>query len=195
MRPPTYSPPNYHSRPDSPVLVYASPNAASKCLDRETVVFEDIIRRGGLQQICCVSQYKYAFPPWLKMPAEGRQYQEIQSIPLPANNSVDTVVNQFIVPTGYDGVITSITNFYTGAGFVEGSGDLLWRLLIGRRWARNLGAIDTTLGSLTSPCPLFRGGIRVYSNQLITYFTNVPIASALAGGRVICGVFGWYYPI
>jgi hypothetical protein len=195
MRPPSYSPPHYRTRPDAPALVVTEPNAASKCLDREQALYELIIRKGGLQKLCCVSQYKYATPPWLKMPGEGRQYQEIDSIPLPANDGLNHVVTQFVVPTGYDGVITSIANFYTGVGFVEGSGDLVWRLLIARRWARNLGNIDTTLGSLTSPCPLFRGGIRVFSDQLITYYVNVPVASALVGGRVVCGVFGWFYPV
>jgi hypothetical protein len=194
MRPPTYSPPHFNTRPDS-TLAFVQPNMASQCLTRQQALYELIIQRGGLQKLCCVQHYQYQSPPWLKMPAEGRQYQEINSIPLPANDGANHIVTQFKVPTGYDGVITSITNFYTGVGFVEGSGDLVWRLLISRRWARNLGAIDTTLGSLTSPCPLFRGGIRVSSDQLITYYTSVPVASALAGGRVVCGVFGWYYPI
>jgi hypothetical protein len=194
MRPPVYTPPTYHTRPEN-ALAYVQPNLSAQCLVRQQAMYELIVSKGGLQKLCCVGQYKYSSPPWLKMPAEGRQYQEINSIAFPANDGTNYVVVQFKVPTGYDGVITSITNFYTGVGFVEGSGDLVWRLLIGRRWARNLGSIDTTLGSLTSPCPLFRGGIRVTSNQLITYYTSVPVASALAGGRVVCGVFGWYYPI
>jgi hypothetical protein len=194
MRPPVYTPPTYHAAPGNE-LVYLEPNAASRCLTRQQALYELIIQRGGLQKLCCVQQYKYASPPWLKMPGEGRQYQEINSITLPANDGVDYTVTQFKVPTGYDGVITSITNFWTGAELVEGSGDIFWRLLIARRWARNLGSIDTTLGSLTSPCPLFRGGIRVCAGQTITYLVNVPVASGLAGGRVVCGVFGWFYPI
>jgi hypothetical protein len=137
----------------------------------------------------------YKDPPWLKMPPEGRQYQEINSIVTPAADSTDYTVTEFKVPTGYDGVITSIANFYTGVGFVEGSGDIVWRVQIGNAWCRNFGNIETTLGSLTSPCPLFRGGVRVYSNQTIRYSTSIPIGSLIAGGRIVCAVFGWYYPV
>ncbi len=171
------------------------PNAAAKRLDREYDLFVRIAGSGGLQQICCPPSYLYEKPPYLVMPPEGRQYQEINSIALPANNGTDTVVTTFKVPTGYDGVITSIVNMYTGAGFVEGSGNLTWRIMVGRRWGRNLGSIQTTLGSLTSPCPLFRGGIRVCSQQVCTYYVNHAVASALAGGRIVCAFFGWFYPI
>lgn len=178
--------------PTNPTV--APPNQYDGLLEQEAKLMISIVRAGGLQEICCPSNYKYAKPPYLVMPPEGRQYQQINSIALPADPSGDVIVLQFRVPTGYDGVITSIVNFYTGTGFVEGSGDLIWRLKVGQKWARNLGEINTTLGSLTSPCQLFRGGIRVYTEQYITYYANVPTAT-LSGGRVVCGVFGWYYPI
>lgn len=173
----------------------ASPNTADRLLFDEGVMFERIRRAGGLQKICCPAKYVYDKPPYLVMPPEARQYQEINSIPLPAANGTDTVVNTFKVPTGYDGVITSIAHYWTGAGFVEGSGDLIWRIKLQNRYARNLGNVDTTLGSLTSPCPLFRGGVRVYSQQQITYYVNHSLASGLAGGRIVCAVFGWFYPM
>jgi hypothetical protein len=65
---------------------------------------------------------------------------------------------------------------------------------IGRRWGRNFGNVLTTMGSLTSPCPLFRGGWRVSTNQTIQYFVNHSVLSGLAGGRIVCGFFGWHYP-
>jgi hypothetical protein len=171
------------------------PNACSKTLEKRASLWEWIQDNGGLQKICCNTQRVYKDPPWLKMPQEGRQYQEINSIPAPANDGADHTVTQFVVPTGYDGVITSVANFYTGAGFVEGSGDIVWRVTVGRAWLRNFGNIETTLGSLTSPCPLFRGGVRVYSNQRVTYSVNIPVTSAISGGRIVCAFFGWFYPI
>ena len=192
-------------QPSNPYGVYPStapthpsvsrPNHFDQTLDKERALFSAIAAHGGLQKICCPANAKHSKPPYLVMPVDGRQYQEIDSIPLPAAGSGNTLVASFKVPTGYDGVITSITNFWTGTTFVEGSGDLIWRLNIGRVWARNLGSISTTLGSLSSPCPLFRGGIRVYSQQEIGYYIDHALTSSLTGGRIVCGVFGWFYPI
>lgn len=171
------------------------PNIYSQHLTGEYDLMDAIQRAGGLQVLACPSAYHYDKPPYLVMPPEGRQYTEVSSIIVPAAGAGDTLVHSFRVPTGYDGVVTSITNFYTGAGFVEGSGSILWRLKIQNRWARNMGEINTTLGSLQSPCPLFRGGIRVFSGQTVYYYVNIPALSGIAGGRTVCGVFGWYYPL
>lgn len=170
------------------------PNAASLALHREADVFRDLEHAGGLQQICCPAKTPYDDPPWLVQPPQGRQYSEVNSIALPAADGLDYLVATFKVPTGYNGVVTSVVNLYTGLGFVEGSGDLTWRVRLGRRWARNFGNIQTTMGSLTSPCPLFRGGWRTTTNQVLEYYVNHSVASALAGGRIVCGFFGWHYP-
>ena len=163
-------------------------------LRREADLFREIEVRGGLEQICCPGRTPYEDPPWLVQPPQGRQFSEVNTIALPAPDGLEYLVTQFKVPTGYDGVITSVVNLYTAAGFVEGSGDLTWRVRIGRRWARNFGNVTTTMGSLTSPCPLFRGGWRVSTNQTIQYFVNHSPLSGLAGGRIVCAFFGWFYP-
>jgi hypothetical protein len=178
--------------PFAPVM--RPPNECDLLLRKEGALWSMIQAQGGLQKICCPQTPSYDKPPYLIMPPQGRQYQEINSIPLPPNNGLDVLVTEFFVPTGYDGVITSVTNFYTGAGFVEGSGDLTWRIQVGLRWARNFGNIETTLGSLASPCPLFRGGLRLTAEQRVRYFVNHAAGSGLAGGRVICAFFGWFYP-
>lgn len=194
MRPQLTTPGIYPSMaPSAPQML--QPNGCAKTLERRAHLWKVIGDMGGLQKICCHNQKVYQEPPWLKMPAGGRQYQEIGSIPTPANDGANHVVHQFKVPTGYDGVITSVANFFTGAGFLEGSGDIVWRVTIGRAWCRNFGSIDTTLGSLTSPCPLFRGGVRVYSEQVVQYLVNIPVASAIAGGRIVCAFFGWFYSV
>lgn len=178
--------------PFAPVM--RKPNECDAALRDESLLWLQIQKLGGLQKICCPQSTTYDKPPYLIMPPQGRQYQEIDSIPLPAANGVDTLVAEFFVPTGYDGVITSVTNFYTGAGFAEGSGDLSWRIRVGLRWARNFGNIQTTLGSLASPCPLFRGGLRLVAEQRVQYWVNHAIGSGLAGGRIVCAFFGWFYP-
>lgn len=193
MRPETYSGVYPSAAPSAPQMV--EPNVCSKTLGKREQLWRRIGEAGGLQKICCHNRKVYQEPPWLRMPPDGRQYQEIGSISTPAADGNNYSVHSFKVPTGYDGVITSVANFYTGAGFVEGSGDIVWRMLIGRAWCRNFGNIETTLGSLTSPCPLFRGGVRIYSEQVVNYYVNIPIGSPIAGGRIVCAFFGWFYAV
>jgi hypothetical protein len=177
------------------VVTLPVPNQSSQALAGEGAFYQRIIQHGGLQKLCCASMYNYDSPPYLRMPPEGRQFQQISSVTLPAATGVDIPVTTVNVPVGYDGVISSIANFWTGTTLVEGSGDIVWRIKVGNRWARDLGQITTTLGSLTSPCPVFRGGIRISSQQVVTYYVNVPTTSSLTGGNVVCALFGWFYPV
>jgi hypothetical protein len=98
------------------------------------------------------------------------------------------------VPQGYDGVISSLVQQYTGTGFVDGSGDLKWRIRIGDRWAEDMGNMITQLGSLQSPYQIYRSGIRLRDRDAVSYVVNHAVGSSLSGGRIICGCFGWYYP-
>ena len=131
------------------------------------------------------------------MPSEGRRYQQIGSILLPIAEGADNLVTTFQVPTGYDGVIVSIVNMYTGAGFVEGSGDLHYRIQINRRWLKDYGDIQTTLGTVASPCMIYRGGVKLRTQEVVQYWVQLG-AGALGRldptGRLVCAFFGWFYP-
>ena len=140
------------------------------------------------------SRYREDQPPWLVMPPNAVPFQKFNSIPLPAANGNDVAVLQFAVPQGYDGVISSLVQQYTGTGFVDGSGDLKWRIRIGDRWAEDMGNMITQLGSLQSPYQIYRSGIRLRDRDAVSYVVNHATGSSLTGGRIVCGCFGWYYP-
>jgi hypothetical protein len=101
------------------------------------------------------------------------------------------------VPTGYDGVIVSVINMFTGPGFVEGSGDLHYRIRINRRWLKDYGDIQTTLGTVASPCMIYRGGVKLRTHEVVQYWVQLG-AGALGRldptGRIVCAFFGWFYP-
>jgi len=133
--------------------------------------------------------------PWLIMPCEGRMFQPVKNIQLPVVLDVDTPVLTLKVPYGYDGVLTHVFNVFTGTPFDEGTGDLIWRVQVGNRFARDLGEIVTTRGSLNNGFQIPGSGIILRSDQLVTYLVNV--TSALVGppgARVICGMAGWFWP-
>lgn len=174
-----------------------APNPSTERLYREQGLWKEIGARGGLQGLCCPSMPKDQPPPWVAMPSSGRRFQQIGSIVLPAVAGVDNLVTTFAVPTGYDGVIVSIVNMFTGTGFVEGSGDLHYRIQINRRWLKDYGDIQTTLGTVASPSMIYRGGVRLRTQEVIGYWVQIT-AAGLGNldptGRIVCAFFGWFYP-
>jgi hypothetical protein len=170
------------------------PNEFNQCLDYEACLWQFINDCGGLQAIC--PGQKYASPPWVKMPAQGKRFSKINSIALPSNDGLDHQVLQFLVPQGYDGCIVGVVNLYTGSGFAEGSGDLTWRIRLNQRYVKDYGVITTTIGSLQIPYTVNAGQILLQANQNVQYFVNRSVGSGgnLNGGRIICGLFGWYWP-
>jgi hypothetical protein len=136
--------------------------------------------------------------PWLRMPADGVRFPPfVGSIAMPAFDGLDHLVLTFTVPPNYDGVIVGMTQLYTGTGFVEGSGDITWRLMVNQRFPKTLGVMTTSMGSLQQPTTSAPGGVRIQSRQVIQYFVNLlPAAAARldAGARIVCTVSGWFYP-
>ena len=182
------------------------------CLSRELMIWNMIIAQGGLQTICVpVGRPKYANRPWIVMPAEGRRFKPIAilsltdpSVVFDGSNIIvpfTTAANNY-VPLGYDGVITDvIMNVLPGSsgitGFVEGSGDITWRLQIQQRYARDFGNIQTQVGSLTSPSPVPRGGIRVRSRDQLQFLVALAAGSdsrLSPDDRIVCSLSGWFYP-
>ena len=185
------------NRPNNaPSLRAVHPNVHNRMLMQEQELFRKIDAAGGLQKMACPGAVVYDKPPYLVMPPNGVPVQEQAALTLPAGAGNNVVV-QWRVPTGYDGVLTSLVNLWTGGAgtFVDGSGDIVWRVQINRRYPRNYGNIITTLGSLTTPCQLFRGGLRIYSGELLTYMVNHAANAGLTGGNVICAFLGYIYPL
>jgi hypothetical protein len=171
------------------------PNHFDRCLWNQQKVWERLNAQGGLKQFC--AGMKYRDPPWIKMPAQGKRFQNVGSISLPAADGADHVVLSFLVPHGFDGVGTSLVQNYTGAGFVEGSGDLTWRIQLNMRYPKDLGMMTTQVGSLNIVTPTVNAGnLLLQSDQLVQYIVNRSVASSgtLIGGRIVCAILGWNYP-
>ena len=168
-------------------------NRFNRCLSEERKVWEWIAGHGGLKNFC--AGMKYHDPPWIKMPAQGQRFQQTSSIPLPAANGIDTLVLSFLVPNGYDGVGLTLIQNYTGANFNEGSGYLTWRIQLNQRYPKNLGSMQTSMGSFLTPYPINAGQLLLQSDQLVQYFVNrSTTAAGLLGGRIICSIWGYWYP-
>lgn len=182
-----------------------APNQYDGCLDDDYNLYNEIVMAGGLRKICCPRGRKaYVQRPWVSMPAEGRRFKPISTLAVPAApfTGLDTEVLNVLVPVGYDGVLTDfVCGIYPGTsgstGFIEGSGDLVWRLTANGRHLRDLGDIETSLGSLTAPNPVPRGGIRVFSQDELVFSVVFAVGADVriaADARIVCSITGWYYP-
>lgn len=182
------------------------PNVYDGCLAYESQMWDDTMAN-GLSKVCCPKgRPQYRQRPWIAMPDGGRRFKPVGTLPAatvlasPAGTTF-TVLSTY-VPVGYDGVITDVVCEIVIAapgvtGFQDGSGDITWRLSSDGRYLRDLGNITVTMGSLTSPSPVMRGGLRVYSHDLL-HFDVIFGAGAAADiaplSTIICSISGWFYP-
>jgi len=138
-------------------------------------------------------------PPYIQMPAGAQPYFTPKSIATPVQGSGDTTILQFTVPVGWDGVIEQIANFYTGGGFLIGSGDFVWRLLRNGQAIRGFDAIPCALGQYNQggvvPVPLYQSPIRIFEGEQISYVVNHAAGSLLpdAGTWCFALVAGYFY--
>lgn len=176
--------------------------SADICLLNERALWKRLVEGGGLRTICCPQgRPKYAQRPWIAMPKEGRRFKPIGYLAVAdvmPFTGTDQLVLDVYVPTGYDGVITDVVCGVTAAGptgFVEGSGDVAWRLAADGRFLRDLGNIRSSLGSLTSPSPVPRGGLRVFSRNRLQFYVSIAIGAPINPlARIVCSITGWFYP-
>jgi len=130
------------------------------------------------------------------MPVDGIRLNESGSLAITVGFASGTyTVLTYRVPAGYYGWINYSSNEYTGTGFDEAGGALVWGIEIQDWWYHGYGAIDTTLGSRLFGLWNIAGGLPLASNQyvrfIVTYDSTIGVTP---GGRVICTLQGWVAP-
>jgi hypothetical protein len=131
--------------------------------------------------------------PWLDPPLGSYAFDEQDGISLPAiSATVFTVVLQFQVPNGSDGVINFVSNNFIAGGFADFSGDIIWQILLNGKPVRNFSNIRAQKGTPAQGRQV--SPIRIYSNQLVQYVVRHNANVALTGGQVVCSLNGNYYP-
>jgi hypothetical protein len=131
------------------------------------------------------------FPAHLWMPPDGFPFDYTAYIATPGIGVTSPVVS-FTVPEGHHGVIKKVGNVYIGAGFVEGSGSLIWQILQNGGVVRNYDNMLASLGTVTAPGEL-AGSILIFEGQLVTLQLNnvsLVVGGTQAGGRL----GGWFFP-
>lgn len=175
--------------------VFKSPNYHDCCLDRfREFVEANLTKLQPNTQSCEMVE----MPGGYMMPAEGREWYERASIITPAiNPAPGQLVLDFLCPVGYRGLLYGITNLYLGTGFVQGSGDLIWRLQIGNAWVKDMGNMLYMLGAVGQPFP-FADQYYVEPQQRVRmYVQTVNASGAIQVGvaRMVMELQGWWMPV
>ena len=130
------------------------------------------------------------------MPTNAVEFHERASAVTPAPAAGDVLVLDWTVPYTYDGIIYGICLQYSGTGFEDGSGDIIWRVRIGNAWARNMGNVTTALGEVYQFLNI-TDKIDISGGDRVQIYVNVPNLSGniqVGASRILVGVQGWVYP-
>lgn len=124
------------------------------------------------------------------------------AISLPDPSLGNVVIFQFRVPLGYDGILLGQYHGYIPAPlapptpFVEGSGDIAWRIAIDGRYARDCGQMEVSLGAQRALSPI-AGGIQLRSANLVQYiaqFLNATGSLTPGLGSLPASLHGYCWP-
>jgi len=126
----------------------------------------------------------------------ARAFAKRGRVTTPAIIDGDVTVIDYTVPMGYWCRIQQLSCTYSGTGFVDGSGDLEWRLLIGSVYARNMGRILFELGTPSCAFPIsdyigVRSGRRV---RMIVRTINASGNIQVGASLILCAVLGYMIP-
>ena len=167
------------------------------CLYKEM----DRWRRIHVQMPCSVPRDLWDALPWSEeqasLPALARSFRPVSGIITPAPAAGDTPVITLHVPHGWDAILAGFYWRYNGLNFIEGSGDIFWRIRINQRFVKDLGNVGFTLGSPATPMPMTEGGQLLQTRQTVQILVNVPNISGtiqVGASRITAGLFGFFWP-
>lgn len=128
-------------------------------------------------------------PPWNFPPEDSLFFDRVGVVAMPLVGVTAQIVF-FAMPAGYTGIVKWLSNIFLGAGFIDGSGDLLWQILRDAQPVEDYEAITAQLGTLPIPTDTF---IPVGENMTVSItIRNVGFlgGGASSGGRLK----GWRWP-
>jgi hypothetical protein len=172
------------------------PNQYDWCLYREMARLRSV----ETPDMCTVPKECRGVLPWddewAATPDQAVPFRQVSGITTPATASGDNIVTTLKVPIGYDGIVTGLYWLYSGQGFLQGSGDIIYRLQINRRYVKDLGDIPYSLGSPVLPFPLTEGQL-LLSGWSVNVIVTVPNLSGniqIGASTITAGLIGFFWP-
>lgn len=183
---------------------FFSPNGNDQAMLQQAAIWTYVAQNGGPDQCCRIPELQtpvYNQDPRIVMPSGSQRYEK--TFPLAAANisgggpgfgGGDTVLGNFQVEIGWDGVINRVVFSCNDPSFTDFSGYVTWRLKIGQRYAKDLGNVQNSYGSYATAFLVPGSYIPLISGQTVQLIANIaanaPINNA---SKITAGVFGWFY--
>jgi hypothetical protein len=130
------------------------------------------------------------------LPEQSVPFNKTGAIVTPNSAAGDVTVLSFRVPLGFDGLLTACYWGYTGTGFSQGSGDLIFRLQRNQVYLKDLSNVAYTIGSSKLPAPMTQGAL-LLSGQLVSLIVNAPNVSGniqVGDSNIYGGLIGFWWP-
>ena len=137
------------------------------------------------------------YPPWVIPPPGFRSYDVQASIPAPVAGGATApfvTVLTLQVPTGFVTCVKGLSIVYSGGGFQQGAGALVYRITVDDAPIKGYGMILTDLGTMNpgDVQPRAVAGIFARSNQTIRVQVQ-NVAQPGGGTFVVATLVGYHY--
>lgn len=113
----------------------------------------------------------------------------------PAPGAAAADVISYLVPAGMFFVVSLLAIIHEGGGFVDGTGNIIWRVKINGAGVKGLSNLSSQVGSWAQPVPMH---FSAKENDLIEITVEVPAAAVQpppAGTTTAARIHGYLYPI
>lgn len=116
---------------------------------------------------------------------------EFPVYPLPGTGPIDVLA--FTVPQGADGVIQKLAIVNLGGGLVDGTGQVVWRVLVNGAAVRGYQQATSQVGSYAQPMDTF---IPIYEADLVEVTVEVPAGQQPlpVGSTTAARCMGYFFP-
>lgn len=147
---------------------------------------------------CSIPEEYLNYLPWDEdnrgaVPPGSRPFLQQKGIVTPTTASGDNQVVAFRVPYGFDALLAGFYFNYSGSGFAQGSGDILWRIQVNQYFLKDLSNLPFLLGDPVNPVPMTQGKI-LFSGQEVRVLVSVPNLSGMiqiGNSTVYAGLLGF----
>lgn len=127
----------------------------------------------------------YWAPPHLARTIEYSS-QPFVAFPAPGDPAVNVL--QYTVPNGYKGVIRWLAIVAVGGGFIDGVGNVIWRIQRNQSWVQGYELLTAQIGSWAQPNDSL---IEVQENETYTVTVEVAAGSPVQSGSTGARFRGW----
>jgi hypothetical protein len=142
---------------------------------------------------------RYVPPAWTQLngaapPTSGRPFivtpAPFPAYPAPGAAAINII--SYTVPRGMNALITFLAIVHVGGGFIDGSGNVIWRVLVNGAGVKGLEALQSQVGSYAQPNEV---QLVLQENDVIVVTVEVPAAQPAMVGTAAARFHGFVVPV